>query len=233
MGPLGALLAFVLALPASAQTAIEIPSCRGNGNRFTGDGLRLPPSRAYSELGFAGIDKKSLAGLLQDFVSARHGKSYRRLGDYKDFFHGHLLYAQNDATPIAILYHTQEAAAAEHETNPGGPYDYIDAQGRNWLQTLRTGELVNAVKRVRRTYPDAPDWAAFRKNCVPRYLKAWSVDALMLDLAESPGLSGVIQFNFLAIDCAAAPTDEALNGVRLELPGGGRACLLLGTNSMY
>jgi hypothetical protein len=104
--------------------------------------------------------KDEFQALLQDFVTDQYQKSFRHLGDIKDFHHGHIFY-QYDGTspgsrlapesvfPFAILYHTQEAANYYSQKDPGGKYDYIDKAKRNWIQffdpvTKKTQKIVLA-----------------------------------------------------------------------------------------
>src|SRR5688572_29939042 len=64
------------------------------------------------------FDKEQVRVLLQDFVDTTHGKSYRYFADKEDFFHGHLLYADEQSAEkperlklLGVLYHTQEEAS--------------------------------------------------------------------------------------------------------------------------
>lgn len=172
------------------------------------------------------LGKPVLQNLLQSFVDLTYLKSFRHLGDERDFDHGHLLFSSGPKPqPVAILYHTQELALDET-----GEYAYIDAEGRNWLQWLKTGAIENANRYARRSYPRSARWALFEKLELPGLKRHRTLTGAMLD----PDLLGVelspdsFQWVFTRVACPAADEgapDAALIGIRL--PTKERVCLAL------
>lgn len=106
---------------------------------------------------------KELEALVQSFAHAHYQKSFRYLGDENDFDHGHFLFAPGAERPSAILYHTQEMAPTYRRLKPGGKYDYIDAEGRNWIQFIdRPERIVNAQEFLKDGLREHPRFREYR-----------------------------------------------------------------------
>lgn len=158
------------------------------------------------------FDRGAFQVLLQRFVNERAGRSFRRLGDERDFDHVHLLAASAGGRPRALLYHTQELADGS-----------LDPGGRNWLQWTDSGVVENAAAYQRRAYPRTPSWNLFRARELPIYLERGTIVQEMLEPARlgfAPAESR--QWTFAGTGCASP---DFLLAIRL--PAGGRACLTL------
>ncbi|MFL5785264.1 MAG: hypothetical protein ACJ76H_11675 [Bacteriovoracaceae bacterium] len=148
------LLSFVLSAKASDST------CKGegliNGFRYAnaGYGDILPNGKIRGlrylkdavSFPFEYAPKSKYVELIQEFVNQKYGTAFKFLGDYMDFFHGHLLLeADKDVQkPVAILYHTQEFGY--WNTDPSCKYLRFAPAERNWFQSLSTPDkIINAV----------------------------------------------------------------------------------------
>jgi len=108
----------------------------------------IPGVQTYAEQGFQ-FSKKELQSYVQEVATEIYLKGFRNLGDPRDFDHGHMLYsaqASNKPAVFAILYHTQEEAFNFSRKDPGGPFDYVDRQARNWIQWIGSKKIENAKK---------------------------------------------------------------------------------------
>lgn len=171
------------------------------------------------------FSRQRLAALLQRFVDEAYGKGFRHLGDAEDSDHGHVLYfAAHGGRPVpaAVLYHTQEGAAKAHDSDPGGKYDYLDAQARNWIQWLDSRRPVeNAARYARRSYPDTARWNAYKES-IRGYQEARSVISIMLDPALIGGVVvRDVQWTFERADCAAGTAGIT----EIRLPRDGTVCV--------
>jgi hypothetical protein len=172
----------------------------------------------------AQLSKARLQGLLQDFVTAGYGRSFRHLGDERDFDHGHLLLDARTKTPVAILYHTQELA---HEAADG----YVDPAARNWIQWLDGRGIENARRYERAAYPRSPAWDWFVARELPKLRGRFTITDKMLDPARlGAELSESRQWTFTRVECGAAEGDPASNVIRVSLPNRSSVCLALGSS---
>lgn len=97
-------------------------------------GQRIPTMQLMEDFRVA-FSEARLEKLLMLFTEKVRGVGFRYFADANDFDHGHILFAA-DLKPVAILYHTQEQAYDFHIKDPGGKYDYLNTQNRNWIQWL-------------------------------------------------------------------------------------------------
>lgn len=174
------------------------------------------PQNSSSSFGPAELQR-----LLQGFVSAQYGRSFRHLGDERDFDHGHVLYAAGSDRPAAILYHTQELA---HEAQPG--FGYLDPAGRNWLQWIDSGKIVNAAAFERHDYPSTASWDWFKLRRLPALTERHTIVEEMLDpqrIGFEPSQGR--QWTFTRTDCARHASSDSRISVRL--PSGEDVCLAL------
>lgn len=116
------------------------------------------------------FDKEQVREMLQDFVNTTYGKSYRYFADRQDFFHGHLLYADERSADnperlklLGVLYHTQEEASTHSKKDPGGKYDYLDRYTRSWMQFASNekdtlGPIANALELMFDFFPDTKEY---------------------------------------------------------------------------
>lgn len=188
------------ALPLSASAQASAPA-------------RLPLSRA------------AFQGLLQRFVSQEYLKSFRHLGDERDFDHGHLLFDGNDKL-IAILYHTQELAG---EQRAGSGFGYIDPAARNWIQWVDDGRVENASRYQRRRYPSTATWDYFRVLELPALESHHTVLPKMLDpkLGIDPAKTAQWVFTRMSCTAAAPAAADSMGEMRVVLPNKEEVCLSL------
>ena len=186
-----------------------------------------PPSR-FAALGLPSLlSKTRLQALLQSFVDNGYGRSFRHLGDERDFDHGHLLMDSRTGMPIAILYHTQELA---HET-PASDFGYVDASARNWIQWLDGRGIVDARLYERASYPRSASWDWFVARELPQLRRRRTITEKMLDPERlGAALSGGVQWTFTRQDCGAAAADAASNVISVVLPDHTSVCLALGAS---
>lgn len=194
-----------------------------------------------------GLGRGELQALIQRFVDHGHGKSFRRLGDEHDFDHGHFLYARESfERPVAILWHTQEHASRFSRTDPGGPYDYVDRMGRNWIQFLDPDKPIeNARAYERAAYPEGERWDRWRSRSSKE--SPYTLHAPMLDHARlgiepeytlvdfTPPEPNFFMFRFARVPCGSLPSPlpEDADVIEVSLPAGEgqareRVCLKLG-----
>ena len=153
--------------------------------------------------------KTEFQGLLQRFVDASWSKGFKRLGEERDFDHGHILRDAGGA-PVAILYHTQELDKF------GGP--------RSWIQRLSDGGIEDAARYERAEYPRGAAWDLFRAAELPAVKAQGTVLDKMIDPALLPvDASKTTQWVFSRVECGAA-ADEPL---RVVLPTREAVCLAL------
>ncbi len=157
-----------------------------------------------------GPDRGELAVLLQEFTDRGYGRSFRELGVERDFDHGHLLFAENEERPFAILYHTQELGAV-----PGA-----DPAARNWIQMIGSRRVGDARAYLRASYPQEAYWEWFESRELPRYRSKGTIVWEMLD----PGLMGARvasarQWEFSRTPCRSA------GSLDIRVPGRGSVCL--------
>jgi hypothetical protein len=165
-----------------------------------------------------------LQPLLQRFVDAEYGKAFRHLGDERDFDHGHVLMAQGNARPVAILYHTQELA---HREAPGSDFGFLPSKERNWLQWTDTGQVENASAYERRSYPSSASWDWFKARELPALSARGTITDVMLDPARlgfEP--ASTRQWTFTAVSCSE-PAENSRPRISVRLPNGQPVCLSL------
>lgn len=158
------------------------------------------------------LTQEERRSLVQTFVRANYQKSFRYLGDENDFDHGHFLFAPGAARPSAILYHTQEMAPMYRRLKPGGKYDYVDTEGRNWIQFIdEPSKILNAKEFLKDRYADQPRWRDYR-----------TITDRMLD-PEKLGIKiqKSVQWVFKQTDCDKNNADL----INIEFPAGRQACL--------
>ncbi len=168
--------------------------------------LRSLPTLAQAQVPGAG----ELGSLLQEFVDRGFGRSFRELGVERDFDHGHLLFAEGEERPFAVLYHTQELGAV-----PGA-----DPAARNWLQMIGSRRVEDARRFLRASYPRDAYWEWFRARELPRYREKGTIVWEMLD----PGLLGARvasarQWEFSRTSCRSS------RDLAIRVPGRGPVCL--------
>jgi hypothetical protein len=179
----------------------------------------------YADLGFPpSLGKPELSALLQRVVDRLYMRGFRHIGDERDFDHGHFLFDAS-GRPLAILYHTQEFA--RHEP-AGGPFGYLDPDGRNWIQWLPGGAVENARRYRRRTYPATASWDWFRESELPGLERNHTILDKMLD-PRAVGLDAEKskQWVFTRTPCGgSAPSPDSAD-IRVFLPTGAPVCLAL------
>ena len=144
-----------------------------------------------------------LQGYLQRFADGAYLKSFRHLGEERDFDHGHLLFADSKE-PVAILYHTQELAYYDHS--------WLDPEGRNWVQWLSDGRVENA-KRYERRGP---------MPALPAPLEALRAHKTVLPEMLEPSAFGARRLTSRQVVFTRAACGGATISVRLR---GRRVCL--------
>jgi len=173
------------------------------------------------------LGKARLQGLLQSFVDKGYGRSFRHIGDERDFDHGHLLINARTGAPIAILYHTQELA---HEA-AAADYGYLDASARNWIQWLDGRGIFNANRYERESYPRSATWDWFVARELPALKRRRTITDKMLDPARlGAELSGSVQWTFTRVACGPGESDAASAVLRVVLPDRTPVCLALGSS---
>jgi hypothetical protein len=188
-----------------------------------------PAPARFAALGLpSALSKTRLQALLQGFVNAAYGRSFRHLGDERDFDHGHLLLDAKTLAPVAILYHTQELAHAA--TTPD--YGYLDASARNWIQWLDGRGIENANRYVRAEYPHSAAWDWFVARDLPKLRARGTILDKMLDPARLGAelAPTSVQYTFTRIECGPAKEDAASNVIGVVLPDQTPVCLALGTS---
>jgi hypothetical protein len=187
------------------------------------------PAAGFASLGLpAALSKTRLQALLQGFVDLGYGRSFRHLGDERDFDHGHLLLDARTKAPLAILYHTQELAQAAATPD----YGYIDPGARNWIQWL-DGRVENASAYERSSYPRSGLWDWFVARELPKLRSRHTITDKMLDparLGAQSELAPSLQWTFTRVDCGATAPDDASNVIRVALPDRTPVCLSLGSS---
>lgn len=188
----------------------------------------VPPPARFAALGLpAGLDKARLQGLLQNFVTSGYGRSFRRLGDERDFDHGHLLMDARTGAPAAILYHTQELADAATTAGEG----YLDPGGRNWVQWLDGRGIENARRYERARYPRSGSWDWFVAYQLPKLRLHHTITDRMLDPALlGAELTPALQWTFTRVECGSSRPDDASNVIGIVLPDRTVVCLALGSS---
>jgi hypothetical protein len=183
---------------------------------------------SFAALGLpAALSKARLQGLLQSFVDVGFGRSFRHLGDERDFDHGHVLLDARTRAPIAILYHTQELAHAA--TAPD--FGYVDAAARNWIQWLDGRGVENASLYERAEYPRTASWDWFVAAELPKLRRRRTITDRMLDPARlGTALAGSVQWTFTRVACGALEADAASNVISIRLPDRALVCLALGAS---
>lgn len=172
------------------------------------------------------LSPSQFQGLLQHFVSQEYLKSFRHLGDERDFDHGHLLF-DGQSKLIAILYHTQELAG---DHRPGSDFGYIDPGGRNWIQWVEDGRVENAARYLRKDYPATATWDYFRALELPALQARHTLLPKMLDPKLGVDASKTAQWVFTRIQCAGGSPSSAsagASGLRVVLPTSEEICLTL------
>jgi hypothetical protein len=168
----------------SWAVALQSEFATATTNRVPSTLIHLYLSRQFPE--------SRLQNLLSRFSEQIQNVGFRHFGDEADFNHGHILFAEN-LTPVAILYHTQEHAFDWSRKDPGGIYDYIDRQGRNWIQWLA----------------DEPDLDGLRIENAMNYLREgaapnenYTIYSFQLD-PQRVGYSLIenVEFKFSPLDC--------------------------------
>lgn len=182
-----------------------------------------PPLASFRGLGFpASLDKPRLQRLLQRFVARGYGRSFRHLGDERDFDHGHLLLDARTGAPFAILYHTQELAHAASAADFG----YVDAAARNWIQWLDGRGIENASRYERAAYPDTPSWNWFVASELPGLRSRRTITDKMLDPARlGSEISASVQWTFTRVDCATSRPGDESNVLDVVLPDRTPVCV--------
>lgn len=206
------LTALAFAAPAESQVLASLPAQEREG------GLAR-------ELG-----RREFEGLLQAFVDVAYQKGFRHLGDERDFDHAHILFSTGpDASrPVAILYHTQELASLYHEHKPGGEFDYVDPEARNWIQWVDGGRVENARKYLRSAYPDTLSWRVFQESHLPGFQAYHTITDKMLD----PRLLGAQvarsrQWVFRRAACPGPEDSPEEEPISVLLPTRERVCMRL------
>jgi hypothetical protein len=186
----------------------------------------LSPSSRFEALGLpSALTKARLQGLLQTFVNAGYGRSFRHLGDERDFDHGHVLLDARTKSAVAILYHTQELA---HDA-ASPDFGYVDASARNWIEWL-DGRVENARAYERSSYPRSASWDWFVARELPKLRSRRTITDKMLDPARlGAELTESKQWTFTRVDCAAPAAQPAPDVIRVALPDRTPVCLVLGS----
>ncbi|MBI5624040.1 MAG: hypothetical protein HY924_09695 [Elusimicrobia bacterium] len=162
----------------------------------------------------AGFGPAEFQPLLQRFVKERHGRSFLALGEEADFDHAHLLFRPGEDRPFALLYHTQELSS-----DPS-----LSDRNRNWLQWVGTGDVEDAKRYERRTYPRSAAWDWFLEIDLPSLRKRGTILDKMLD----PSLLGSEETVSRQWVFQKTPCGGRLGGrdkLRVDLPAGQQVCL--------
>lgn len=190
--------------------------------------VAVPSPASFAALGLPpALSKARVQGLLQNFVAAAYGRSFRRLGDESDFDHGHLLLDARTGRPAAVLYHTQELAGLAASPDRG----YLDPEGRNWIQWLDGRGIENARRYERARYPRSGSWDWFVAYQLPKLRLRHTITDRMLD----PALLGAElkpgpQWTFTRVPCASSGADASSNVITVDLPDRTPVCLALGSS---
>jgi hypothetical protein len=153
---------FFLPILMTLTTQVKAAECRGekliNGFKYSNAGygdilpngkirglryLKEAPTFPYEYL-----PKEVFVQLIQEFVNQKEGKAFKFIGDYMDFFHGHVLLRKDPTStsenvkqnPVAILYHTQEFGYVN--TDPSCKYLRFAPGERNWFQSVSNPSLI-------------------------------------------------------------------------------------------
>lgn len=172
-------LFFILFLLSSISGQAANIDILTRGMNFEADQWSSEPIYYYKSLGLPNeLSRSFLTMNLQSFYDQYYNVSFKHIGDWRDFDHGHLL---KDATGAlrGVLFHTQERASL---AKPDSDYTFIDKSKRNWLLfTHRPFEFHNAYK-FRFTQRPAFWNQEYEKNVSwDEYAQAGTVVELMLD----------------------------------------------------
>lgn len=210
----------------------------------------------HMHIGERNISVTLFERLLQTYTNATYGTAFRYLGDQHDLYHGHLLYTDNPEflakhppkngfmAPFAILYHTQEHASRFSKEDPGGKYDYLDRETRNWVQFIdheaaEKGLIINAYELMKDSFPNTPEAASSLSATLSHY----TVFTQQLDYNKFPenfryNVIGQVQAEFVKNNCQ--PTSHPLlrlyelGVIRIFLPQSHEAtCLNLSAQVGY
>lgn len=171
-----------------------------------------------------GVRKKFLKSIVQRMVDSAENKGFRHLGDRDDFDHCHLLIQNNtrvvrERDVFAALCHTQEQAYEYSRKAPGGPFDYIDREARNWIVWLDGRDQVENARKYRYSFTaPSQEW----KDADEHY----TIHSNMLD-PEKMGYRqehSEVQFNFPRVECPSV-IREASNVIEVRVSTGERVCL--------
>lgn len=158
----------------SATTEILVRS-----ENFNEDAWQTEPIYFYDSLNLPkNLTRSFLQMSLQTFYNQLHGIAFRRIGDWRDFDHGHLL---TDGRNLrALLFHTQERASM---AQPGSPYGYLNKDLRNWLIFMESPSQILDATEFK--YPRKPSfWSGpkYERNVTwEQYENQGTVVELMLD----------------------------------------------------
>jgi hypothetical protein len=202
-------LVFFCTVTASAQPRAAAPAAvpAPSPARFAS----LPPAPVFGPQEFR--------SLLQRFVNEHYLKNFKRLGVEEDFDHGHLLFdPRSPQRPVAILYHTQELSTDAS----------LDPR-RNWLQWVDRGDIEDAARYERKTYPHSASWDWFLQRELPALRQRHTILDKMLDPALlGADVSQSRQWVFTRVQCgggadatpALRPSGSALGATGGALPTG-------------
>lgn len=218
---------FLAAAPAAQALDVRVLSHKSNLKTETWE---EQPVYTFASLGFPPeLSRELLRRTLQAFYDQQHGRSFRHLGDTRDFNHAHFV---RDASGLrALLLHTQERAG---EALPGSEYAALDMDARNWLVRLDAPERFSNALSLRHARKPR-DWPARWERNVPwwEYEEKKTVTVMMLD-PEKTGIEAVPyldsekgeQINFDRAECPNTTEDalERSNVLPIEADGG-RVCL--------
>lgn len=185
--------------------------------------LFLFPCRADGFL--TTFPKDRLRQLLQNFADAVYLKGFERLGDSRDFDHGHFIFSEGRA--VAVLYHTQEFW--RYRTRPSS----LNPEARNWIQWIETGKIEDASLYLRRSYPDTPSWTWFKERELPRLKQHHTITVRMLDPELlGAGIENSLQWTFKRSRCPSRKTLRDANSGYLDvfIAGRERVCLSLSSS---
>ena len=157
--------------------------------------------------------KETFVRHIQAFIDDQYLSSFAFVGNYYDFFHGHLLTLENEKDPSFILYHTQEEAS--NNLDPSCKYSHINRMRRNYLQILNAENIIsNAI-----SYIDPVRWdnAEFTEQ-FRKFFTARSHDLLI----NGYKVARDQQFSFWKVKCEHIPVifrNELTNFFSLEVSG--------------
>jgi hypothetical protein len=193
-----------------------LPNGKIRGLRYLKNAITFP---------YEYVAKEKYVELIQEFVNQQNGKAFKYVGDYMDFFHGHLLLRkgqEDQQRAVAVLYHTQEFGYVN--TDPSCKYLRFAPNERNWFQSLDNPSAITNAVGLPGTYEQDEDFHT-HQTIHPDFL---------FDETGTPFTNlknEALQFSFFEVVCKNIPEKyrtDATNFFTLNINSENRCFLFTG-----